>query len=259
MGCTMGHFEKEFIKEIEYTSTEDLLEMLESGKTFYSLGEIELIKKELNNRNVDFSSVKISEDNFNEMDSFSFDEIEDDFDESDTLSNNESDDGFGKFYMPSTIKRYGQESNKLNVPSTTTNTNRYGQGYKELSVPSTVRKYGQENTITTENSLVSIINENETPKYNMNGLMGKVITIYKNKLVLKSDTSGDEKLIFFKDIMGIKYNPSDAYIQFETASMQMNNGISNRLNENTFAYDRGSVDQKQINEILRFIIERNQS
>jgi hypothetical protein len=58
--------------------------------------------------------------------------------------------------------------------------------------------------------------------------------------VLSGNATDGEKTIYYIDVIGLQYKASGfviGYIQFETASGQMNNGSSNFWGENSFVND----------------------
>jgi hypothetical protein len=100
--------------------------------------------------------------------------------------------------------------------------------------------------------------------YDLDGVMGRHIDVYDDKVVLTvkasigslltGNFSDGEKTIYYSDCIGIQYKKSGfqiGYLQFETASGIMNNRLSNFYNENTFTWDT----TKQSNEKMQKVAD----
>lgn len=95
--------------------------------------------------------------------------------------------------------------------------------------------------------------------YNLDGVRGRHIDVYEDKVVLTvkagigsfltGNLSDGEKTIYYVDCIGVQFKKSGfqlGYLQFETAGGIMNNKDSNFFNENTFTWDT----TKQSNETM---------
>lgn len=100
--------------------------------------------------------------------------------------------------------------------------------------------------------------------YDLNGVRGRHLQIYEDRVVLKvtvgigsfltGNVSDGEKTIYFSDCIGVQFKESGlqiGYLQFETAGRLMNNATSNFFNENSFTWDT----TVQTNEFMRQIAE----
>jgi hypothetical protein len=88
--------------------------------------------------------------------------------------------------------------------------------------------------------------------YHLEGVRGRAMWVFDRKCVIATragvgsfftgNVSDGEKTIFYKDVVGIQFKKSGGligYLQFETASNQMNNQNSNMFSENTFTFEEG--------------------
>lgn len=88
--------------------------------------------------------------------------------------------------------------------------------------------------------------------YDFKCVRGRHIDVYEDKVVftvkagigsfLTGNFSDGEKTIYFSDCIGVQFKKSGfqiGYLQFETASIMMNNKSDNFFNENTFTWDVG--------------------
>ena len=69
-----------------------------------------------------------------------------------------------------------------------------------------------------------------------------------------------EKTIFYSDVMGVQFKKSGnliGYLQFETASVQMNNQNSNMFSENTFTFEHGKngISNEQMEAIYHYVCD----
>ena len=90
----------------------------------------------------------------------------------------------------------------------------------------------------------------------INGARGRTLDLFDKKCVITTsvtvgsvitgNATDGTKTIFFKDCTGIQFKRSGVtlgYLQFETPSMQMNNQASNFFSENTFTFDKESMNE----------------
>lgn len=106
--------------------------------------------------------------------------------------------------------------------------------------------------------------------FELKGSRGRSMKVYDRKVIIQtSGTVGSFvtgnatdgiKTIFYKDVVGIQYKPSGftvGYLQFETASAQMNNLNSNAFSENTFTFEdmRGGIPNDKMNQIYEEICD----
>ena len=105
----------------------------------------------------------------------------------------------------------------------------------------------------------------------LKGVRGRVLKIYENKcVIITKATVGSfitgnvfdgEKTIFLKDVVGVQFKESGfsiGYLQFENASIQMNNKDSNFFSENTFTYEAGvnGISNKLMRQVYNYITDR---
>ena len=104
-------------------------------------------------------------------------------------------------------------------------------------------------------------------KYELQGNRGRSIKIYDRKVEIKVDVTAGSiltgnatdgiKTIFYTDVIGFQYKEPGAaigYLQFETASGQMNNQKSSFFSENTFTFEyKKGVTTDIIEEIIHYI------
>lgn len=182
----------------------------------------------------------------------------------DMLSNGEA------FYSNNEIRIIETELKHRNVKAEVIdncNSNKAKLVFDDLDIP--LQEEWEEIGDIEENlfSLNDIIGLKETPLFKLHGNRGRCLTVYKDKCIIKTDvtigsllthnSTDGEKLIYFKDVLGVQYKPPGltiGYLQLETASMTMNNSASNFFNENTFTYDIRC--EKEIEKVLQYILER---
>ncbi len=105
-----------------------------------------------------------------------------------------------------------------------------------------------------------------TPLYVLHGCRGRHLFVYEDYIVIKTvvtigsvitgNVTDGEKVIFYKDCIGIQYKEprfTIGYIQLETASAQMNNLGSNQFNENTFTFE---IDTDNIKPVYKYILDK---
>lgn len=99
------------------------------------------------------------------------------------------------------------------------------------------------------------------------GVRGRSIDIYDNKCVITTDVTigsvltrnatDGEKTIFYIDVTGVQFKESGVtigYLQFETASSQMNNRNDNFFSENTFTFD--ASQDAYMRRVYEFVVAR---
>ena len=102
--------------------------------------------------------------------------------------------------------------------------------------------------------------------YHIEGARGRVIDIYPHKCVITTgvtfgsiitrNATDGEKTIYYQDCIGlqVKYpGLTIGYIQFETASMTMNNSGSNFFNENSFTFEESQITSDEMNIVVDYI------
>lgn len=105
----------------------------------------------------------------------------------------------------------------------------------------------------------------EKPVYSLDGVRGRHIDVYENKVVLivnvtvgsliTGNITDGEKTIYFSDCIGVQYKKSGitiGYLQFETAGGIMNNKASNFFNENTFTWDTTKQSNEKMQEVADY-------
>ena len=106
--------------------------------------------------------------------------------------------------------------------------------------------------------------------YQLEGVRGRNIAIYDKKCVISTkvtvgsiitgNMTDGEKTIFYSDVMGVQFKKSGnliGYLQFETASVQMNNQNSNMFSENTFTFEHGKngISNEQMEAIYHYVCD----
>lgn len=105
--------------------------------------------------------------------------------------------------------------------------------------------------------------------YSLDGVRGRHIDIFENKVVLTVKASvgslltgnitDGEKTIYFSDCIGVQFKKSGltiGYLQFETAGGIMNNQASNFFNENTFTWDTTKQSNEKMQEVAAYCKKR---
>ena len=103
-------------------------------------------------------------------------------------------------------------------------------------------------------------------KYDLKGNRGRSMKVYDRKVeinvtvtagsILTGNATDGEKTIYYTDVIGLQYKKPGAaigYLQFETASGQMNNEKSGFWSENTFTYTDKEVKPSVMNEVVKYI------
>lgn len=106
--------------------------------------------------------------------------------------------------------------------------------------------------------------------YRITGVFGRYLRVYDTKCVIITEKSigslmagnvtDGEKTIFLKDVVGVQFKKSgtlNGFLQFETPSMQMNNGQSNMFSENTFTFEHGKfgVTNEMMEEVYNHVVD----
>ena len=131
----------------------------------------------------------------------------------------------------------------------------------------------------SDNSFFNMLNQpyNEVvraknrPICRLEGVRGRKMILYRNKCeistdvtvgsVLTQNATDGKKTIFFIDCIGVQLKKSGlliGYLQFETASGQMNNLKDNMFAENTFTFEDGKngITNELIEEIYHYVCDR---
>ena len=104
--------------------------------------------------------------------------------------------------------------------------------------------------------------------YSIDGARGRQLDVYDDFVTITitpslgsvavGNVADGQKVIFYKDCIGLQYKPPGAligYLQLETAASTMNNKRSNFFNENTFTFE--SFGKEDImKEVYRFIFNK---
>lgn len=107
-------------------------------------------------------------------------------------------------------------------------------------------------------------------KYYLEGVRGRKIFVYEDKVVLKvvaslgsfitGNISDGEKTIYYADCIGVQFKEEGpiqiGYLQFETAGSIMNNRTNNFFNENTFTWDTTKVSNEKMREVTEYVKQR---
>lgn len=105
--------------------------------------------------------------------------------------------------------------------------------------------------------------------YNLTGARGRSIKVYEDRVViivnvtmgslLTNNATDGAKTIYYSDVIGVQYKECGAtlgYLQLETASLQMNNKISNFFSENSYTFN---ADQNtKMAEVAKYVKDRVQ-
>ncbi len=121
----------------------------------------------------------------------------------------------------------------------------------------------------TENAVKEDPVKAEDTVYSLDGVRGRHIDIYENKVVLTvkvsvgslltGNVTDGEKTIYFSDCIGVQYKKSGlsiGYLQFETAGGLMNNKANNFFNENTFTWDTTKQSNEKMQEVAAYCKKR---
>jgi hypothetical protein len=111
--------------------------------------------------------------------------------------------------------------------------------------------------------------ENQDLVYTIEGVRGRHIDIYKNKVIITTkvtlgslmshNATDGEKTIYYSDCIGIQFKQSNftiGYLQLETASSKGNNKGSNFFDENSFTFDVSVISNERMVEVANYIKSR---
>lgn len=106
-------------------------------------------------------------------------------------------------------------------------------------------------------------------KYSLDGARGRHMDVYEDRVCITTDVTigsliagnvtDGSKEIYFSDVIGVQAKAPSitlGYIQFETASIMMNNGGDNFFNENTFTYNESDLPNGLADEVVKFVKEK---
>ena len=111
--------------------------------------------------------------------------------------------------------------------------------------------------------------ENQDLVYTIDGVRGRHIDIYKDKVVITvkvtlgslitHNSTDGEKTIYYSDCIGVQFKQSKfaiGYLQLETASSGGNNQNSNFFGENSFTYDTTVISNERMIEVSNYVKSR---
>ena len=111
--------------------------------------------------------------------------------------------------------------------------------------------------------------ENQDLVYTIDGVRGRHIDIYKDKVVITvkvtlgslitHNATDGEKTIYYSDCIGVQFKQSKfaiGYLQFETASSSGNNKSSNFFGENSFTFDTTVISNERMIEVADYVKSR---
>ena len=111
--------------------------------------------------------------------------------------------------------------------------------------------------------------ENQDLVYSIEGVRGRHIDIYKEKVVITTkvtigsliahNATDGEKTIYYSDCIGVQFKQSKftiGYLQLETASSNGNNKDSNFFSENAFTYDTTVISNERMTEVANYVKSR---
>lgn len=111
--------------------------------------------------------------------------------------------------------------------------------------------------------------ENQDLVYTIDGVRGRHIDIYKDKVVITvkvtlgslitHNSTDGEKTIYYSDCIGVQFKQSKfaiGYLQLETASSSGNNKNSNFFGENSFTYDTTVISNERMIEVSNYVKSR---
>lgn len=117
-----------------------------------------------------------------------------------------------------------------------------------------------DNYSKTEADNLRAVNEGIGLIFQINGVRGRSIKVYRDRCVIKvkaglgslitGNITDGEKTIYYSDCIGVQFKEAGVligYLQLETASATMNQKSDNFFNENTFTFDLSTTT----NEIMR--------
>lgn len=111
--------------------------------------------------------------------------------------------------------------------------------------------------------------ENQDLVYTIDGVRGRHIDIYTDKVVittkvtigslLTNNATDGEKTIYYSDCIGVQFKQSKfaiGYLQLETASSNGNNKHSNFFAENSFTFDTTVISNERMIEVADYVKSR---
>ncbi|MBR4022608.1 MAG: hypothetical protein IKI94_08465, partial [Ruminococcus sp.] len=111
--------------------------------------------------------------------------------------------------------------------------------------------------------------ENQDLVYTIDGVRGRHIDIYTDKVVittkvtigslLTNNATDGEKTIYYSDCIGVQFKQSKfaiGYLQLETASSNGNNKGSNFFAENSFTFDTTVISNERMIEVADYVKSR---
>ena len=111
--------------------------------------------------------------------------------------------------------------------------------------------------------------ENQDLVYTIDGVRGRHIDIYTDKVVITTkvtigsllthNATDGEKTIYYSDCIGVQFKQSKfaiGYLQLETASSNGNNKQSNFFAENSFTFDETVISNERMTEVADYVKSR---
>lgn len=111
--------------------------------------------------------------------------------------------------------------------------------------------------------------ENQDLVYTIDGVRGRHIDIYTDKVVITTkvtigsllthNATDGEKTIYYSDCIGVQFKKSQfaiGYLQLETASSNGNNKGSNFFAENSFTFDETVISNEKMIEVADYVKSR---
>ncbi len=111
--------------------------------------------------------------------------------------------------------------------------------------------------------------ENQDLVYTIDGVRGRHIDIYTDKVVITTtvtlgsllthNSTDGEKTIYYSDCIGVQFKQSQfaiGYLQLETASSNGNNKSSNFFAENSFTFDTTVISNERMIEVVNYVKSR---
>jgi len=111
--------------------------------------------------------------------------------------------------------------------------------------------------------------ENQDLVYTIDGVRGRHIDIYTDKVVITTkvtigsllthNATDGEKTIYYSDCIGVQFKQSKfaiGYLQLETASSNGNNKHSNFFAENSFTFDTTVISNERMIEVADYVKSR---
>ena len=145
--------------------------------------------------------------------------------------------------------------------------------YSELAVPALSDSgKNKANVMKVMDLLASALRHTDGPQpiYHVDGYCGKTLDVYEDKCVITSratigsfmtgNMTDGEKTIYYTDCIGVQFKRNGAgvtvgYLQLETSSGMMNKKGSNFWSENSFTFNKDSLNA-QMAEIADYIKDR---